>query len=261
MKNITVIRIGGSTFGSGDTTIEDIVALQKKKHLLVVVHGGGNMITDWLKRQGIATKFVHGERVTDLPSLMVATAVLAGLVNKELTAAINLYGGRAVGISGVDGSLIESRIKDKELGYVGSAEKVNTDVLVTLLKAGYIPVVSPISLYSLERAGEEPGVLNVNGDPIGGEIAAALKAKRIVFLTDVDGIKDKFGKTLPRVSRAETEAMITSGVIAEGMIPKVNACLKALKAGSLARIIDGTKSHALLKEIERGKGGTTLVEK
>jgi acetylglutamate kinase len=258
MKDITVIKIGGATFGSGDTTIEDIVALQKKKHPLVVVHGGGSTVTDWLKRQGIATKFVRGERVTDLRSLAVVTAVLAGLVNKEITAAINLFGGRAVGISGVDGSLIESRIKDKELGYVGSAEKVDKTILEVLLKAGFIPVVSPISLYSLDRAGEEPGVINVNGDPIAGEITAALKAKRLVFLTDVDGIQDKSGKTIPQLSKAEAEALIASGVITEGMIPKVYACLKALKAGSLARIIDGRKPHALLKEVESGEGGTTI---
>jgi acetylglutamate kinase len=258
MKDITVIKIGGSTFNSGDTTIEDVVALQKKKHPLVVVHGGGNTVTDWLKRQGIATKFVRGERVTDLGSLAVVTAVLAGLVNKEIAAAINLYGGRAVGISGVDGALIESSIKDKELGYVGSVEKVNKDVLETLLKAGFIPVISPISLYSLERAGEEPGVINVNGDPIAGEITAALGAKRLIFLTDVDGIQDKTGKTLPQITSAEVKSLISSGVIAGGMIPKVEACLKALKAGSLTRIIDGRKPHALLDEFAKSEGGTTI---
>jgi acetylglutamate kinase len=258
MKDITVIKIGGSTFNSGDTTIEDVVALQKKKHPLVVVHGGGNTVTDWLKRQGIATKFVRGERVTDIGSLAVVTAVLAGLVNKEIAAAINLYGGRAVGISGVDGSLIESSIKDKELGYVGSVEKVNKDVLETLLKAGFIPVISPISLYSLERAGEEPGIINVNGDPIAGEITATLGAKRLIFLTDVDGIQDKTGKTLPQITSAEVKSLISSGVIAGGMIPKVEACLKALKAGSLTRIIDGRKPHALLDEFAKSEGGTTI---
>ena len=260
MKDITVIKIGGSTFGSDDTTIEDIVALQKKKHPLVVVHGGGSTVTDWLKRQGVATKFVRGERVTDFPSLAVVTAVLAGLVNKDIVAAINIHGGRAVGISGVDGSLIESRVKDKEMGYVGSVEKVNTDLLETLLKAGYVPVVSPISLYSLDRVGNEPGVINVNGDPIAGEIAIALKAKRLIFLTDVEGIKDKFGKVLPQVSKAEAEALIESLTIIGGMIPKVNACLKALKTGTIARIIDGRKPHALLKEIEGGDGGTTICQ-
>ena len=260
MKNITVIKIGGSTFGSGDTTVEDIVALQKKKQPLVVVHGGGSTVTDWLKRQGIATKFVRGERVTDLPSLAVATAVLAGLVNKEITAAINLWGGKAAGISGVDGSLIESKVKDKDMGFVGSVEKVNTGLLEVLLKAGFVPVVSPISLFSLDRAGDAPEVINVNGDPIAGEIAAALGAKRLIFLTDVDGIKDKFGKAISRVSRAEADTMIASGVIAGGMIPKVNACLKALNAGTIARIIDGRKPHALLKEIESGDGGTTIIK-
>jgi acetylglutamate kinase len=258
MKDVTIIKIGGSTFGSGDTTIQDIVTLQKKKHSLVVVHGGGNTVTDWLKRQGTPTKFVRGERVTDLHSLAVVTAVLAGLVNKETAAAINLYGGRAVGISGVDGSLVESSIKDKELGYVGSAEKVNIGILETLLKAGYIPVVSPISLYSLNRVGEEPGVINVNGDPIAGELAAALGAKRLIFLTDTDGIQDKSEKTLPRITRTEAESLISSGVIAGGMIPKINACLKALNAGSLTRIIDGRKPHALLNEFTEVKGGTTI---
>jgi acetylglutamate kinase len=258
MKDITVIKIGGSTFGSGDTTLQDIVALQKKKHPLVVVHGGGSTVTDWLKRQGINTKFVRGERVTDLPSLAVAAAVLAGLVNKEITAAINLFGGRAVGISGVDGSLIESRIKDKEMGYVGAVEKVNKEILETMLKAGFVPVISPISLYSLNRAGEEPGIINVNGDPIAGEIAAALGAKRLIYLTDVDGIQDKSGKTLPRISEVEIKALITNGTIAGGMIPKVNACVRALKGGTLTRIIDGRKPHALLNEIESHNGGTTI---
>ncbi|OGO19941.1 MAG: acetylglutamate kinase [Chloroflexi bacterium RBG_16_50_11] len=260
MKDVTVIKIGGSTFGSGDTTIEDIVALQKKKKPLVVVHGGGNTVTDWLKRQGIATKFVRGERVTDLPSLAVVTAVLAGLVNKDITADINIRGGRAIGISGVDGSLIESKMKDKEMGFVGSVEKVNKDILETLLKDGFVPVVSPISLYSLDRTDDAPGLINVNGDPIAGEIAAALGAKRLIYLTDVDGIKDKFGKVIARISKAEAEAMIASGVVAGGMIPKVNACLKVLNVVSTTRIIDGTKPHALLKEVEGSDGGTTIVE-
>jgi acetylglutamate kinase len=260
MKDITVIKIGGSTFSSRDTTIEDIVSLQKNKHPLVVVHGGGSTVTDWLKRQGITTKFVRGERVTDLPSLNVVTAVLAGLVNKEITAAINIGGGQAVGISCVDGALVESKVKNKNLGYVGSEEKVNKKILETLLEAGFVPVVSPISLYSLERTEDAPGVINVNGDPIAGELAAALKAEKLIFMTDVDGIKDKSGNIISRASRKEAEAMIASGIIDGGMIPKVNACLKALKAGTIARIIDGKKPHALLREVENGDGGTTLVE-
>jgi len=260
MKDIAVIKIGGSTFGSGDTTIEDIIALQKQGQSLVVVHGGGNTVTDWLKRQGVATKFVRGERVTDLPSLEVVTAVLAGLVNKEIVAAINVRGGRAVGISGVDGSLIESRVKDREMGWVGTVEKVNTTLLETLLKAGFIPVISPLSLHSVDRPDNAPAILNVNGDPIAGDIAMALSAKRLVFLTDVAGINDNSGKVIPRLSTKGAEAMIASGVIAGGMIPKINACVRALNAGSITRIIDGRKPHALVKELEKPEGGTTIYK-
>ncbi len=261
MRSVIVIKIGGSTFGSGDTTLDDIVALQKKGAALIVVHGGGSTVTDWLKRMGVSAKFVRGERVTDTPTLDVAAAVLSGLVNKEITAAINLKGGKAAGVSGVDGALIESRVKDKEMGWVGSVEKVNPALLEALLKAGFIPVVSPISLLSIDRPGGAPGIVNVNGDPVAGDIAAALGAARLVYLTDVEGVKDSSGELIPRLSAKEAEAKILSGVIAGGMIPKINACLKALKAGSIARIIDGRKPHALLNEIESGgSGGTTLYK-
>jgi len=258
MKNITVIKIGGSTFGSRDTTIEDIVALQKQGKSLVVVHGGGNTVTDWLKRQGVDTKFVRGERVTDLATLEVATAVLAGLSNKEITAAINVKGGRAVGISGVDGALMESKAKNREMGYVGEVVKVNPDILEALLKAGFIPVVSPISLYSVERPGDAPAIINVNGDPIAGDLAVALGAERLIFLTDVAGITGASGVVIPRLSAGEAESMMTSGVISGGMIPKISACLRALNAGSITRIIDGRKPHALLKEFDGQDGGTTI---
>ncbi|MCK4863220.1 MAG: acetylglutamate kinase [Dehalococcoidales bacterium] len=260
MKDITVIKIGGSTFGNRDTTIEDIVALQKKGKSLVIVHGGGSTVTDWLKRLGVATKFVHGERVTDLPTLEVAAAVLAGLSNKEITAAINVNGGWAVGISGVDGALMESKAKNREMGYVGEVVKVNPAVLETLLKAGFIPVVSPISLYSIDRPGDAPAIINVNGDPIAGDLAVALGAERLVFLTDVAGITDASGAVLPGVSADEAESLIASGVISGGMIPKINACLRALNAGSITRIIDGSKPHALLKEFDGHDGGTTIYK-
>ncbi len=260
MNNITVIKIGGSTFGSSDTTIEDIVALQKKGIPLVVVHGGGSKITDWLKRQGISTKFVRGERVTDKPALEVVTAVLTGLVNKEIVAAINVNGGRATGISGVDGALIESRAKDSDMGYVGVVEKVNPYVLEELLEAGFIPVVAPVSLYAIDRPADAPKIINVNADPVAGDIAAALRAARLVFLTDVAGIMNASEKVISRLSESEAETMIASGVISRGMIPKVNACLKALNAGAKARIIDGRNPHALFKEIENGDGGTEIYK-
>ncbi|MFH1646235.1 MAG: acetylglutamate kinase [Chloroflexota bacterium] len=260
MKNVTVVKIGGSTLGSGDTTIEDIVALQKKGAPLVVVHGGGNTVTGWLKRQGVDTKFVRGERVTDLPTLEVATAVLAGLVNKEIVAAINVRGGKAIGISGVDGALIEGKMKSREMGYVGTVARVNPALLETLLQGGFVPVVSPISLYAVDRPADAAGIININADPVAGEIAAALGAARLVFLTDVPGISDASGSLISRLSAAEVEALTASGVISGGMIPKINACLRALNEGTITRIIDGRKPHALLKEVQGQDGGTTIYK-
>ena len=260
MNNITVVKIGGSTLGSHDTTIEDIVTLQQRGERIVVVHGGGSAVTAWMKKLGIEAHFIRGERVTDLPTLEVATAILAGLANKEITSAVNVRGGKAVGISGLDGNLIESRARNAEMGYVGDVIKVNPAVLEALLDAGFVPVVSPVSLFVENRPADAVGFINVNGDPIAGEIAAALKAARLVYLTDVDGVQDSKGKPLRRISTRQAKELIETGVIAGGMIPKINACLKALQAGSLARIIDGKQSHALLKELQNPEGGTTIGE-
>lgn len=253
-----MVKIGGATLDDSDTTIEDIVSLQKQGRLLVVVHGGGKLITEWLDKQGIASRFVRGERVTDRTTLEVVTAVLAGLVNKEIVAAINNSGGQAVGISGVDGALLEGRIKDKELGYVGAIVKINATPLSVLLQSGYIPVVAPLGLHSVDRPDEAPQIVNINADIVAGEIAAAIGAERLIFLTDVVGICDHSGRLLPRLSPDEAEALIDSGVASGGMIPKINACLKALSNTSATCIIDGRQSHALLTEIEGRGGGTTI---
>ncbi len=258
VNKIIVVKIGGSVFASGDTTIEDAVYLQQQGKPLVIVHGGGNMITQWLLRQGISAQFVNGERVTDRPTLDMAIAVLAGLANKEIVAAINNSGGRAVGISGVDGGLVQGEIKDIKLGYVGSVVKVDTAPLEVLLRAGYIPVVAPVSLRSPGKPDDAPPIVNINGDLVTGEIAVAMGAERLIFLTDVAGVCDKFGSLLPRLSVKEAEALVASGVASGGMIPKIKACLRALTATPTARIIDGRQPHALREEIEGRGGGTTI---
>ena len=159
MKKVIVVKIGGATLGSHDTALEDIVELQNQGNFVVVVHGGGKLITEWLDKQGVPTSFVRGERVTDRPTLEVATAVLAGLVNKDITAEINALGGKAAGISGVDGSVIEGEIREKEKGYVGAVTKVNTALIDALLASGLIPVISPIGMNSVRRE-SEPATLN-----------------------------------------------------------------------------------------------------
>jgi acetylglutamate kinase len=261
LGKVIVVKIGGATLGSHDTTIEDIVELQRQGKSLVVVHGGGKVITDWLEKRGIPTRFVHGERVTDEATLEVVIAVLAGLVNKEIVAAINSLGGKAVGISGVDGALIQGRIKDKALGYIGTVVKVNPALLEALLQSGYVPVVAPVSLHAAHKPEKAPKVLNINADAVAGEIAVAIDADSLIFLTDVVGICDQSGNLLPRLSPDEAEALIASGVASGGMIPKIKACLRALSGTSTTRIIDGRQPHALLKEIEGHGGGTTIQQK
>ena len=258
LGKVIVVKLGGATLGSHDTAIEDMVELQKQGKSLVVVHGGGKLITEWLSKQGISSRFVRGERVTDEATLEVVTSVLAGLVNKEIVARINDLGGRAVGISGVDGSLIQAKIKDRELGYVGMIVKINLALLEAILPSGYIPVVAPIGLHSVDKPDGAPPVLNINADAVAGEIAAAIGAESLILLTDVDGICDQSGKLLPGLSPGEAEALMVSGVISGGMIPKVEACLRALSTTSTTSIIDGRQPHALLREIEGQGVGTTI---
>lgn len=255
LEKILVVKIGGSTLGSDDTTVEDLAHLQKQGRSVVVVHGGGKIITDWLKKQGIKTNSIDGERVTDDASLEVVTAVLAGLVNKQIVGEINRRGGRAVGISGADGTFIKSTVKNKELGHVGVVEKVDLNLVTSLLEAGYIPVIATVGLNS---ANEGPCLLNINADLVAGEIAAAIGAERIIFLTDVPGVIDGWGKLKSTMSIAEAQAYIHTGLVSGGMIPKLHACLKALSCGEVARIIDGRVPHALLKELEEATGGTTI---
>jgi len=251
-----VVKLGGATLGSHDTAIEDIVSLQRQGKSLVIVHGGGKLITEWLTKQGVSSRFVQGERVTDRATLEVAISVLAGLVNKEIVAAINSLGGQAVGISGVDGALIQGEVKDIELGYVGRVVKVNLAPLEALLQSGYIPVVAPLGLYS--GPDQAPQILNINADVVAGEIAAAIGAERLIFLTDVVGICNQQDKLLPQLSPSEAEALMVSGVASGGMIPKIKACLRALSNTSTTCIIDGRQPHSLFRNIDEGSGGTTI---
>ncbi len=263
LKRTIVVKIGGSTLGSHDTTLEDLVELQKQGKALVVVHGGGKVTTEWLTRLGIPTSFVNGLRVTDAETLKVVAASLGGLVNKELVVAIQALGGKAVGLSGCDGNLLWACVKNPELGYVGEIVAVDPTPLKLLLDAGYMPVVAPISFGSADG---KIVLLNVNGDTAAGEIAAALAAEKLIFLTDVVGIYDGSGKVFPKLSRSEAKNMLTSGIASGGMVPKIEASLKALTTTKVVRIIDGRAPHALLQEIvgktrQAKSRGTTIVPK
>lgn len=258
LNKVSVVKIGGATLGSHEAIIEDIVELQQQGRLLIVVHGGAKVVTEWLAKQQVSTRFVRGERVTDEPALKMVTAVLGGLVNKEIVAAVNSLGGRAVGICGIDGALLEGRIRNEEMGYVGDVVRVNTALLEAIIGSGFIPVIAPVSLNSIDRQDGAPLMLNVNGDTVAGEIAAAIGAERLILLTDVAGISDRSGRLLPHLTPAEAEALVASGVASAGMVPKIRACLRALTGVPAARIIDGRQPHALLREIEGHGGGTTI---
>ena len=259
-----MVKIGGATFGRHEPTVldigdvEDVVELQRRGKSLIIVHGGGALITEWLTKRGISSRFVQGERVTDRATLEVAISVLAGLVNKEIVAAINSRGGQAIGISGVDGAFIQGEVKNIELGYVGRVVKVTLAPLEALLQSGYIPVVAPLGLHSKDKPDQAPQILNINADVVAGEIAATIGAERLIFLTDVVGICDQQDKLIPQLSLSEAEALMVSGVASGGMIPKIKACLRALSNTSTTCIVDGRQPHALLREVEGGSGGTTI---
>jgi acetylglutamate kinase len=261
MTGPIVVKIGGSTLGSHDTTIEDLVQLQKENIPVVVVHGGGKIINDWLNRLNISTSFVNGLRVTDFETLSVVTAVLSGLVNKNLVADIHHLGGRAVGISGVDCNLITARNLRPELGYTGEELKVDPELLGNLLEKGYIPVIAPICFGLFDSDSEKTRLINVNADSAAAEIASALNADKLIFLTDVPGIYGREKEIIARISPEEVRILIQTGVASGGMAAKVEACLHALSKVSVTRIIDGRKPHALYNEIEREieEEGTTIA--
>jgi acetylglutamate kinase len=258
LAKVTVIKLGGSTLGNRDTVLEDLVTLQKAGTLLVVIHGGGDVVTDWLTRLQIPTSFIQGLRVTDAETLKVVIAILAGLVNKELVAAIEISGGQAMGFCGIDGGFLEAKVKNASLGYAGEVVKVDLAPLKAVLEAGFMPVIAPVSLEASPQSEETGFVLNVNGDVVAGEIAAALSAEKLIFITDVVGICDNSGNLIPKLSAQEAKALLESGVASGGMIPKIEACLSALRTVPITRIIDGRIPRALLDEME-GKGkGTTI---
>ncbi|MEK7806415.1 MAG: acetylglutamate kinase [Chloroflexota bacterium] len=254
-----VVKIGGSTLGSHDTSLKDLVTLQREGVDVVVVHGGGNVISQWMQRQGIPPRFVNGLRVTDAPSLEIVVAVLTGLINKELVSLLHHLGGRAIGISGIDGGLLEAHIANPDLGYVGEISRVNSAPLRAILDSGYIPMVAPLGMdcqYGSEHAG---GPLNINGDTVAGELAHALEAQRLIFLTDVEGIMDGSGRVIRRLDRRRADILFKSGVVRGGMIPKLSACLRALERLPVADIIDGRKPSALLDCVRGRATGTTIV--
>ncbi|MBI4320302.1 MAG: acetylglutamate kinase [Chloroflexi bacterium] len=248
-----VVKLGGSALGSHDTTLEDVVGLTKLGVRAVLVHGGGTSISGWLRRIGKEPRFIDGLRVTDEDTMEIVTMVLAGKVNKDLVASLRALGGRSVGICGVDGGLIRARRISSDLGLVGDITHVDPQLLDLLFAAQHIPVVAPIAL------GEENESLNINADTAAAEIAVVSRAEKLVFLTDVAGICDARGELLSRLTVGEARALVVSGVISGGMIPKAEACCRALDGARATHIVDGRVPHALLRELFTDRGFGTMI--
>jgi acetylglutamate kinase len=267
---IIVIKYGGHAMGEqalADGFARDIVLLKQIGAFPIVVHGGGPQIGAMLKRLAIESEFIDGLRVTDKPTVEVVEMVLAGAINKGIVAAINRAGGRAIGMSGKDADLIRAKKlshvaketdsnveKVIDLGYVGDPERVNGEVLIQLAKTGVVPVIAPIGF------DDEGATYNINADTAAGAVAAAVKAKRLLMLTDVAGVLDANGNRLEDISADLARSMIKDGVIKSGMIPKIETCLDAVQEGVEASVIlDGRVPHAILLEIFTERGDGTII--
>jgi len=255
---VMVVKYGGHAMENEelkDSFAQDVVLLKYVGMHPVIVHGGGPQIDAALKAQGVASRFVRGMRVTDAATMDVVEQVLVGKINKEIVALLNRHGGRAVGLSGKDGELVVARKRPgaDDLGLVGEVVGVNPRVIDAL--EGFIPVIAPTA------AGADSQTYNINADVVAGKIAEALRAEKLILLTDVEGVRARDGALLDTLTADTAGELIADGTIAEGMIPKVECCIEALRGGvKQAHVIDGRVRHALLLEVLTSRGvGTELV--
>ena len=264
-----VVKYGGHAMESGvsEHFAQDIVLMKQTGIDPVVVHGGGPQIGAMLKKLAIQSSFVDGLRVTDSAAIEVVEMVLTGAINKQIVSGINAAGGRAVGLSGKDGNLVIARKLERfkldpvtlkrepvDLGFVGEPETVNPDVLRTIIASDLIPVIAPIG------AGRKGETFNINADTVTGSVAGAMSASRLLLLTDVEGVLDRDGKLIQRLSVADARALIADGTISGGMIPKIETAMEAVEAGVPAAVIlDGRIPHVLLLELFTEHGAGTMI--
>lgn len=256
-----VIKYGGSAQTSDELKqkfAQDIVLLHTVGMKPIIVHGGGKSITDMLNDLGVETKFVDGQRVTTKEVMRIAEMVLSGSINKEIVSLLNNQGGKAVGISGKDANFLEAIPKDfKNFGYTGTIQQVNPEMACNIIDDGFVPVIAPIA--SAKRI-DHPG-FNINADLAASKIAVALEARKVVFLTDTPGVLDKNMELISTMDIETTNALKADRTINGGMVPKVDACIEALRGGvKKAHIIDGRLEHSILLEILTSAGIGTCIE-
>ncbi len=257
---IVVVKYGGNAMINEQLkqqVMQDIVLLWLIGVKIVLVHGGGPEINDMMDKLGKEPEFVDGLRVTDKETVDIVQMVLAGKVNKTLVNLLEMMGGKAMGISGMDGRLIESKIKDEKLGYVGEISRINIAPVSDLLEKGYIPVISTLG------CDKDGNTYNINGDTAAAYIAGALGAERLIMMTDIAGVlrdKDDPSSLIPEINLLEAEKLYDSGIISGGMIPKVDCCIEAINKGVKNVIImNGTVPHSILMELLTDEGAGTMV--
>jgi len=254
---VVVIKFGGHAMGSPEAMASfarDIVLLKQVNVNPVIVHGGGPMINEMLDRLDIKSEFVNGKRVSDEKTVEVVEMVLSGTINKRIVQAINAEGGHAVGLSGKDANLMICDRAQPDMGFVGEPADIDPTVIEELSASGYIPVIAPLG------AGRNGETYNVNGDTAAGAIAAALKADRLLLLTDVDGVKNASGEVVTQLTPDQVREMTAEGVIAGGMIPKTETALTAIDGGVRAVVIlDGRAPNAVLLELYTEHGAGSLI--
>ena len=257
-----VVKYGGNAMINEQLkqqVMEDIVLLWLIGVKVVLVHGGGPEISETMEKLGKKAKFVDGLRVTDKETVDIVQMVLAGKINKTLVNLIQMKGGHAVGLSGIDGGIIEAKMKNEALGYVGEITKIRTQPINDLLEKNYIPVISTVAS---DRQGN---TYNINGDTAAARIAGALNAERLIMMTDIAGLlqdKDDPNTLIPQGTISEAKALYESGVISGGMIPKVDCCIEALNRGvNNVIIMDGRIPHSILMELLTDEGAGTMVTK
>jgi len=248
-----VIKLGGSTLEHQESVLQDIVWLQKLGIRPVLVHGGGPYINEWLAKMHLPTRFENGLRVTDAATLEVVRMVLLGQVNQGLVLMAAHLGGKAIGLSGTDGSMVRAHIISESLGFVGEVEAVDPTPVQTLIEQGYIPVVAPLG------EGPDGTCLNINADLVASHLASALNAEKLIFLSNVVGIRRTDGSLVSELNEQEAKHLIEDGSISGGMIPKVDACLDALKIVPRVHIVDGREKHVLLRELFTDQGAGTMI--
>jgi acetylglutamate kinase len=252
-----VIKLGGSALEAELAVLQDCVYLRRLGAFPVIVHGGGASISAWLQRVGKESRFEHGLRVTDAETRDVARMTLIGEVNASLVALVNRLGGKAVGLSGLDGPMIRARYHREygDIGYVGEIESVDPEVIRAVVDLGFIPVIAPIGY------GPDGEALNINADTAAADVAVALQAEKMIFLTDVVGILGADGRLISEVAEDELAELIADGTVSGGMIPKVKACQRAMAGVQQTHIIDGRYPHALIRELFTVHGVGTMISK